>query len=99
VRKAEFIPAAREEFLAEVAFYQAIQPLLGEKFSLAVQNALALALAFPMAGSSGASGTRRVVIKGFPFWLVYKVSLNDDIVIFAVAHQSRQPGYWRNRIS
>ena len=94
--RAAFIPAAREEFLAEVAFYNAAQQGLGERFSLSVEKTAALALAFPEVGSLGASGTRRVVVKGFPFWLVYKPSHND-IVIFAVAHQSQRPGYWANR--
>ena len=98
MRKAEFIPAAREEFLTEVEFYEAAQRGLGGKFSLAVEKAVSLVLTFPDVGSPCASGTRRVVIKGFPFWLVYKSSFSGDIIIFAIAHQSRRPGYWINRV-
>ncbi|MFZ2450556.1 MAG: type II toxin-antitoxin system RelE/ParE family toxin [Methylovulum miyakonense] len=99
MRKIEFIPEAREEFLAEVAFYQAKQHGLGGKFSSAVEKAVALVAAFPDVGSPSASGTRRVVIKGFPFWLVYQLAQTDAIVIFAIAHHSRRPGYWLDRLS
>ena len=98
MKKAEFIPAAREEFLAEVAFYNASKQCLGGQFASAAEKAVALVLAFPNIGSPGISGTLRVVIKGFPFWLVYKASSSSDIIIFAIAHQSRRPGYWINRV-
>jgi toxin ParE1/3/4 len=99
VRKVEFIPEAREEFMAEVAFYEAAQRGLGERFSSSVEKAVSLVVAFPNVGSSSVSGTRRVVIKEFPFWLVYKPSQSGDIIIFAIAHQSRRPRYWVNRVS
>jgi plasmid stabilization system protein ParE len=99
VRKVEFIPEAREEFMAEVSFYEAAKQGLGEKFSSSVEKAVSLVVAFPNVGSPSASGTRRVVIKGFPFWLVYKLSRSGYIIIFAIAHQSRRPGYWVNRVS
>jgi len=96
VKRVEFIAEAREEFLAEVSFYEAAQKGLGAKFSSAVEKATALAVAFPNVGSPAAEGTRRVVVKGFPFLIVYKRSATG-ILVFAVAHQSRRPNYWRSR--
>ena len=37
-------------------------------------------------------------IVGFPYRLVYEV-LPDAIYIVAVAHTSREQGYWKNRLS
>lgn len=85
--------------MAEVAFYEAAQRGLGEKLLSSVEKSVSLVATFPNIGSPCASGTRRVVIKGFPFWLVYKSFRGNNIVIFAIAHQSRWPGYWINRIS
>jgi toxin ParE1/3/4 len=99
VRKVEFISEAREEFMAEVTFYEAAQRGLGEKFSSSVEKAVSLIVTFPDVGSPSACGTRRVIVKGFPFWLVYKSSRSNCIIIFAIAHQSRRPGYWVNRVS
>jgi toxin ParE1/3/4 len=65
---------------------------------LAAEKTVALILAFPNVGSPCASETRRVVIKGFPFWLIYKPTLNGDLIIFAIAHHSRRPRYWIDRL-
>ena len=40
---------------------------------------------------------RRLLVKRFPYQLIYRVE-GDEIVIYAVAHQKRRPGYWRKRI-
>jgi len=53
-------------------------------------------LAFPLAGSPSRSNTRRVIVKGFPFSIVYRPE-SDGIVVFAVAHHARMPYYWRSR--
>lgn len=95
--KVDFLAAAREEFLAEVEYYNKAQAGLGTRFADAIEKAAALVLTFPDVGSPFFSDTRRVIVKDFPFSLIYN-SFAGDIVIFAVAHQSRRPGYWRTRI-
>jgi hypothetical protein len=55
VRRARFVAEARQEFLAEVAYYNEAQPDLGVRFTKAVEEATARALAFPL------SGTRRLL--------------------------------------
>jgi hypothetical protein len=35
-------------------------------------------------------------LKGFPFAVVYRRE-GDELVIFAVAHHRRAPGYWKAR--
>jgi toxin ParE1/3/4 len=54
-------------------------------------------LAFPLSGSTATQTVRRVIIKNFPFSIVYRPAA-DGIVVFAVAHHARLPGYWRNRV-
>jgi len=97
VKRARFAAPARRELLAEVAYYEAKEPGLGGRFLAAVEEATARALAYPLTGTPASERTRRIVLKGFPFALVYRT---DDLglVIFAVAHHARRPGYWRNRI-
>lgn len=96
MKSARFIAAARREFLAEVAFYNEAQLGLGTRFASAVEEAAARALAFPLAGSSSAANTRRVILKDFPFSLFYR-SENGGIVIFAVSNHARHPDYWQAR--
>jgi hypothetical protein len=97
VSRARFIAAARLEFLAEVIYYSEVQPGLGVRFSAAVEDAAARAVAFPLSGSSHRSNTRRILVSGFPFSLVYRPE-PEGIVVFAVAHHARQPYYWQSRI-
>jgi toxin ParE1/3/4 len=96
VKRARFIAAARLEFLAEVVYYGEAQPGLGKRFAAAVEEAAARAAAFPLAGSAGSANTRRVLLSGFPFSLIYRPE-EEGIVIFALAHHARKPGYWRSR--
>lgn len=95
--RARFVAAARLEFLAEVIYYSEAQPGLGEHFTAAVEEAAARALVFPLAGSPSRSNTRRVMVKGFPFSIVYRLE-PDGIVVFALAHHARRPYYWRSRM-
>ena len=94
--RARFVAAARLEFLAEVIYYSEAQAGLGMRFTAAIEEAAARALAFPLSGSPFRSNTRRILVKGFPFSLVYRPE-PDGIVIFAVAHHARRPYYWQSR--
>ncbi len=41
--------------------------------------------------------TRRVLLKKFPYFIVF-FDWQDEIYIVAVAHAKRRPGYWTNRL-
>jgi plasmid stabilization system protein ParE len=97
VSRARFIAAARLEFLAEVIYYGEAEAGLGARFAAAVEEAAARALVFPLSGSPYRSNTRRVLVKDFPFSLIYRPE-PEGIVIFAVAHHARRPYYWRSRL-
>jgi plasmid stabilization system protein ParE len=43
------------------------------------------------------SGTRRYLMKRFPFIVVFRAAA-DRIEIIAVAHGRRRPGYWKGRV-
>lgn len=92
-----FTAEARQEFLSEVAYYSEVEQSLGKRFSTAIEEATARALTFPNAGSLSASNTRCVFTKGFPFSIIFRPEENG-IVVFAVAHHTRKPGYWRSRV-
>ena len=42
-------------------------------------------------------GVRRCRMNRFPYGLIYAVD-NGDILVLAVAHLHREPGYWRDRL-
>jgi len=41
-------------------------------------------------------GIRRFLLARFPYAIAYEFS-GEDIIVFAVAHLARRPGYWKDR--
>ena len=95
--KTRFLPPAEFELLAEVACYSKARTGLGLRFQSAVEHAVARVSAFPLSGRPSAKATRQMLVKGFPFNVVYRPG-ESEILIVAIAHQSRQPGYWLTRV-
>ncbi|HSS65741.1 MAG TPA: hypothetical protein VLS27_15020 [Gammaproteobacteria bacterium] len=50
-----------------------------------------------MPGAAGLRGAKRLILKRFPYDVVVR-ELADEVVVVAVAHHSRRPGYWRGRL-
>jgi plasmid stabilization system protein ParE len=95
VKGIRFTAPARLEFLAQVAYYNDKESGLGIRFASAVEEAAARALAFPLTGSPAPMDTRRVFVRDFPFSIVYRPDA-DGLIVFAVAHHSRCPEYWKS---
>jgi hypothetical protein len=72
VKRARFVAPAREEFLGDVACHEQVQPGQGARFAAAVEESTARPLAFPLKGSTATPTIRRVIIKNFPFSIVYR---------------------------
>ena len=91
-----FHDEARAEITHETLYYHAISKALAERFVKAVEDAVALASAFPAMGAKYKHGTRRYFPRKFPFAVVY-LERPNDIYILALAPSARKPGYWRSR--
>ena len=50
----------------------------------------------PLAWPPHLKGTRRVLLDKFRYAVVYRVHA-DELLVIAVMHQARRPGYWRAR--
>lgn len=88
---------AREEFAAAVRWYEEQRPGLGGEFFDAVGHATSLIQTQPEIGTpSKDHRTRRVLVQRFPYQVVYRLTA-DEIIIVAIAHLKRRPGYWRKR--
>lgn len=83
----------------EVDYYESKQTGLGTALEDDVEAALDLILRFPEIGVPWKlSSNRRVfVLVRFPFTLPYLLR-DEDVVVLALAHTSRRPGYWFRRI-
>lgn len=72
MKRARFVAPAREEFPCDGACYEQVQPGQGVRFAAAVEEATARSLAFPLKGSTATPTIRPVIIKNFPFSIVYR---------------------------
>ena len=93
---ARFLEEAEAEFLREVEYYAKVQANDAARFHKAVETAVTRALDFPKAGLPYLAKTRRVFVRDYPFFLVYREE-PGGIAVFAVVHESRRPGYWVSR--
>ena len=50
----------------------------------------------PQRWASYLAGTRRYLLRRFPFFVVFRES-EESVQIVAVAHARRRPGYWIGR--
>ena len=92
-----FRPQAQSELLEATQWYLTDGgPAVAEQFEWAVQRALRLLAFMPQRGSPSYPDVRTWPLKQFPYTLVYRVK-GEVISVIAVAHQSREPGYWQGR--
>ena len=92
-----FLPHAQAELLEGVSYYSAIRAELGLRFEQAVADAVRSAVAHPERGAPRSKNTRRWLVKGFPFGVIYRAN-EAEVLVVAVAHQRRQPEYWARRV-
>ena len=60
------------------------------------ERSIQLLMQHPILGSLWHHGKRRLVMRHFPYSVIYTVA-GEEIRVLAVAHHSRRPGYWRKR--
>ena len=89
-------PEARSELREARKWYYERSPLSATAFAHAVDNAVSRIAETPTRYPLAEHGTRKVVLQRFPFNMFYRQG-EAEIVIVAVAHQKRRPGYWSSR--
>lgn len=95
-RAVVFHPAALADALEAKSFYQERDV----DVALAFEELLSLALdrieAAPERWPPYLDGTRRYLLRRYPYAIVYEVRA-EEVRVLAVAHQRREPGYWQGR--
>ena len=93
----EYHSDAEAEYLDAVRYYCEIGAELGMAFVTEVEAAVNRARRFPEAHRRISDNLRRVLTHRFSYAIIYE-PLEDRIFIWAVAHTSREPGYWKARL-
>jgi len=94
---AAFHEEAAAEYDAAFDWYRQRSPDAALKFDAEVDRALAQIIQSPQRWATGSHSTRRFLLKQFPFIVLYRVQ-TAAIQIMAIAHTSRRPGYWKQRL-
>ena len=93
----EFHPEALAEYHDATRYYAERDPAVALRFIEAVEDAIGRILDAPSAWRILDEDVRRCLTHVFPYGVLYTVEA-DYILIVAVMHGSREPGYWRRRI-
>lgn len=92
-----FLEPAEKGMTEASLFYQAASSGLGNDFLDDVQRVVDNLCEDPLLGCAVARNLR-MMLHRFPFSVIYSVEV-DLILVVAVAHYSRRPGYWQDRVN
>ncbi|HXI25466.1 MAG TPA: hypothetical protein VNG71_16495 [Pyrinomonadaceae bacterium] len=93
----DFHPEARLEYREAAAFYDARRAGLGAAFTLEVEAAIDRILQSPKSWRVVEQDVRRCLTHTFPYGILYTIE-EYLILIVAIMHLHRRPGYWRDRL-
>jgi toxin ParE2 len=91
-----FHPEAESELHEAYDYYEAKREGLGGRFGEAFREALARVLQRPLAWGLLEAPYRLCRLKRFPYGILYEPR-EEEVVIVAVMHLHRKPGYWKDR--
>ena len=91
-----FLLPAEEEMTESAVFYEKESQGLGSDFLDEIEDTIAILCEHSVIGQLYSGNLRRYVLARFPYSILYSVE-DNEIVIFAIAHHRRKPGFWKNR--
>lgn len=94
----EYHPEASDEVANAFAHYASVNSEVGERFKLELDRAEQLVQRSPDSWEPYFHGRQGFRFRGFPFVMAYIVR-DERIIVIAVAHTRRTPGYWRIRLT
>jgi hypothetical protein len=95
--KSRFHEAADAELVEAIEYYDAKAAGLGDRFLAEVKLATRHMEQYPQIAPVSDDGVRVSVLVRFPYSLMYVVD-EHEILVLALAHQSRRPRYWADRL-
>jgi len=96
-RALEYLDEAIEEAEAAARWYAERSSTAASGFADEIDAAIAAIERNPEAWPSYDHGTRHYLLRRYPFSVVYRIEA-ARILVVAVAHGHRRPGYWASRL-
>jgi plasmid stabilization system protein ParE len=97
VKPHAFHPSADEEYTRAAEYYRELNPELGGRFYEQMERLIQDIRRHPQRYRLYDPPVRRHFSKVFPYAVLY-VDQPDRVLIIAVMHMMRRPGYWRERL-
>jgi hypothetical protein len=94
--KVRFLYPAFLEYNSAIDYYNTQQTGLGKKFIKEFDKYLEIVKKYPQSFPIYTSKARKTALSIFPYNIIYSIE-EDEILIYAVAHQHRSPEYWLSR--
>lgn len=97
------LEAARQEITDAAKRYREESPELARDFRDELRRTITHARHFPLGGPviaqlEGLELRHFLLRPRFPFMII-ACQVEHELVVFAAAHQSQEPGYWRSRLA
>mgnify|MGYP003445421535 FL=1 len=92
----EFHPEALAEYLKATAYYGEHGGALAERYVDSVEDAIQRILESPRRWRIIDEDVHRCLTHVFPYGVLYTIE-PDYVLILAIMHCSREPGYWKDR--
>lgn len=91
-----FHPEALTEYSEAVLYYAGQRVEVAQAFIDAVEDAVYRIKESPNRYNTIDEDVRRCMTRKFPYGILYTID-QDEILVLAVMHCSREPGYWKSR--
>ncbi|MGB5595133.1 MAG: type II toxin-antitoxin system RelE/ParE family toxin [Crocosphaera sp.] len=92
-----FHPEALTEYAQAVQYYLEQNNKAAQAFIDVIEETIYRIREIPTRYPIVDEEIRRCMTKKFPYGILYSIK-QDSILILAIMHCSRKPGYWKNRI-
>jgi plasmid stabilization system protein ParE len=92
----ELLPEAEAEMREAFAWYFERSPIAADAFRTETIDAIDRLETEASTWPADDDGIRRYVLRHFPYTVFYEID-GQTVTVLAVAHQRREPGYWRMR--
>jgi toxin ParE2 len=96
--QARFLKPAQFEVDEAVAYFDEQRSGLGDRFEQDLLATVNFLTEHPLSGKALTERVRRFRLRTFRYNVIYVVD-GQEVVIVAVAHHRRRPGYWRSRLT
>jgi plasmid stabilization system protein ParE len=91
-----FLPLAEKELQEAAQFYNEERSGFGDLLLAEFETVMARLGRHPESGAMVSRRLRVARLNDFRYSVIYKVE-GEELIVVAVAHQSRKPGYWKGR--